>query len=159
MSHPEFSTLIPHQPPMCLVDTLIEYSADHLWAGVTPDAQSLFATPKGVSACVGLEYLAQAAAAFFTLHASADVPPRQGMLIACRRFTTNLAYYPLAQTLLLHVCLGSRLPPDTTTPGLVKFRGEVYLTPHHTADTAPLFNLADITPEQAATVADLSVYL
>ncbi len=169
MSLPDISTLLPQQGPMRLLDAVIGYNPTELWAVVTPTSASIFAGSTGVHACIGLEYLAQASAAFFTLRAADNqspqhkarpkAKPKEGMLIASRRFSTKTAIYPFAQRLLLRVTLTSALPPDTAGPGLVKFRGEIFVP---SATLPPLpgpAQLAQLAQTEAVTLADLSVYL
>lgn len=173
MSLPDISTLLPQQASMRLLDAVIDYNTTQLWAEVTPLSSSIFAGTTGVHACIGLEYLAQASAAFFTLQATeAQSPqlnanpkaepkakPKEGMLIASRRFTTKMAIYPFAQRLLLRVRLTSALPPNTAGRGLVKFQGEIFI-PSSTLPPLPgPAQLAELALADAVTMADLSVYL
>lgn len=63
--------LIPHSPPMVLVDRVLEYDSVSLVAEVTISANSLFyvAAIGGVPAWVGIEYMAQAISALEGLRA------------------------------------------------------------------------------------------
>ena len=158
-SKPSIAELIPHEPPMRMVDAIIAYDAEQLWAEVTLTENSMFARRQGIRACFGLEYLAQTSAAFFTLQATEDSPPRQGMLIASRRFESRQSHYPLHSHLLLHVQLTSPVPPDSHQSALVKFRGEIYLADPSMPALTTIPELSRLSAETALTVADLSVYL
>jgi hypothetical protein len=144
---------------MRMVDAIVAYDAEQLWAEVTLTESSTFMRKQGVRACVGLEYLAQASAAFFTLQATEDTAPKQGMLIACRRFESSQSYYRLDSHLLLHVSLTSAVPPDSHRSALVKFRGEIYLADPSMPALTTIPELSGLSTKTALTVADLSVYL
>ncbi len=156
---------------MQLIDGILSSNATELWAETTPAGGAPFATRHGVRACAGLEYLAQAAAAFFTLLAQPGAPPRQGMLVACRRYHTLQPHYAFQQQLLLRVQLASQFSPDTPSARLVKFNGSIYLAPSRLqavpeeeargeARREELNSiLADIKTHTAVSAADLSVYL
>jgi len=151
--------LIPHQPPMRLLDEVLAHNERNPWAHTEVARQSPFASDCGVRACVGLEYLAQAAAAFFTLQDDDGDSPRQGMLIACRRFTTAQAFFPPASHLLLKVSLTSPLPPNPGASALVKFKGEIHVLQPNTAMPTSAAECVRVAAAEAITLADLSVYL
>jgi predicted hotdog family 3-hydroxylacyl-ACP dehydratase len=56
--------LVPHRGPMKLLDAIEAYGEDWLRASVTPRAGARFATASGIPGWVGIEYMAQAAAAY-----------------------------------------------------------------------------------------------
>jgi predicted hotdog family 3-hydroxylacyl-ACP dehydratase len=117
------AALIPHQPPMRLIDDLIEWDVGGITARVHLTEASPFMNHGRVRALFGMEYLAQAAAAWFTLMAMQDATPvvRQGMLIACPRLDTEVSHFRCGSTLLVRAEPASRLPEDGR--GLVKFTG------------------------------------
>ena len=144
---------------MRLIDRVLQHNSQQLWAEVRTTPASCFATDHGIPTYIGLEYMAQTAAAFFTLHAMHETPPRQGMLIACRRYTAQVAYFPLHSRLIVCAQLASRLPADSAGRGLVKFTAQIHI-PSKTLPTEPAFeDLAHLATQQAVTAADLSVYL
>ncbi len=155
---PSLNTLIPHQPPMRLIDQVLAFDEHQVWATVNPSEDCIFATPAGIPACLGLEYLAQTAAAFFSLQASTDRPPRAGKLVACQKLITRQAYFAFLQPLLLRVTLTSRLPPVVTQQALVKFAGAVFPAPTALPKPGLPEQLADMVGEPICT-AELSVYL
>lgn len=133
---PEIAALVPQQPPMRLLDRVLAWSASGLDAEVVLNAESPFADGAGVPAWIGLEYLGQAAAAFFTLQAGAGAVPHAGMLVACRRYRCDLPGFALGSTLTVRVSLASAVHAR-----LVKFDGEIRIA------------------EARIAVGDLSVYL
>lgn len=160
-------SLIPHRPPMLLVDRVIAAGPERLLAcaQLTPDAP--FCSPQGVPAAMGLEYLGQAAAAFFSVQPDANVdstPPRPGMLIGSRSYACNGGFFPVSHSLIIEI------EPATTvgSTGLVKFRGAIYVL---TTDEAQRSELLQTTATALGTLCtylttaepfaqgDLSVYL
>jgi predicted hotdog family 3-hydroxylacyl-ACP dehydratase len=157
------ANLIPHGPPMRLIDRVLLSTPDSLWADVIPKPDSLFAGPAGVHAIIGLEYLAQASAAFFTLIDSptdaSSSGPRQGMLIACRQYHAQQPYFAIERRLLLRVSLDSSIQSAAAGHGLVKFRGEIFAAPDSMSVSPDSAELSNAARTEALTVASLSVYL
>jgi predicted hotdog family 3-hydroxylacyl-ACP dehydratase len=121
---PEVACLLPHQPPMRLLDRVTSWRDGQLQAEVDVVPGAAFCQPgRGIPAWIGLEYLSQAAAACFGLMAGAGgTPPRPGMLVACRRFDTRLASFPEAVTLTVKAWATSPV-----SASLVRFAGEILL--------------------------------
>jgi len=138
--------LIPHQPPMRLLDQIVSADQTCLTATAKLTNGCPFWTPQGVPACIGLEYIGQAAAAFFSVLASgssnnksADEAPRPGMLIASRSYQCTTGFFPKECTLLIEVTPQSQVNES----GLVKFAG----------------TLADLGSSVSFAKGDISVYL
>jgi len=160
-------SLVPHRPPMQLLDRVIAASSERLLASAPLTAQAPFSTDNGVPACVGLEYLGQAAAAFFsvrfllhnadTLHKDKTPIPRPGMLIGSRNYNCELGFFPPGKTLLIDIAPSSAL----TASGLVKFRGVIYLADSPLpADPENLPVVEEfLRTAQPFAAGDLSVYL
>ena len=150
--------LLPHQPPMRWLDQILAFDAQQVCALTTVQTLPVLGA-QGLHACFGLELMAQTAAAFFTLQTTDNGPPRQGMLIACRQFTTQVAAYPVDSRLVIHVRLTSPLPHDASSPALVKFDGQIAV--FDDADAIPTTDneLFSIDANDVATQATLSVYL
>jgi len=127
-SLPDVDRLLPQQPPMRLLDRMIGHRGGVVEAEVdVVPAASFFRAGRGIPAWVGMEYLAQAAAAWFTLSAPADrsgdaAPAQAGMLVACRRFECALGEFPEGATLVIRVW-----PASPASGPLVRFRGEIRL--------------------------------
>lgn len=87
--------LIPHRPPMLLIDQLLALGANHSSAqvNITP-ASSFFVAGKGVPAWIGLEYMGQTAAliAGFQLEQGL-VEPHLGLLLGTRKYTAFTPWF------------------------------------------------------------------
>ena len=106
--------LLPQRPPMLLLDSIIDYDEDRLRAGVNIEAMSLFFEPQqGVPAYVGLEYMAQTAAA----HAGLDQvqrfePPAIALLLGCREYRCSVSYFARGSALVVEARLLMRGEQD-----------------------------------------------
>jgi predicted hotdog family 3-hydroxylacyl-ACP dehydratase len=147
--------LVPHRSPMLLIDAVLASDDSGAWAVARLQADSAFVKDGRVSTAVGLEYLAQTAAAFFTLQSSAaEATVRQGMLIACPRLDADIPWFMVGDTLLLTARPASRMPTSGQGRGLVKFVGDIYVIPHGV--TLPVQMPA---AARGVVRAELSVYL
>jgi predicted hotdog family 3-hydroxylacyl-ACP dehydratase len=88
---PSLRELVPHEPPMLLLDNLLAHDANTAVCEVQIQAQSPFleegsgAGAPQVPAVVGLEYMAQCVAVFAGLSARRENrPPTLGFLVGCR---------------------------------------------------------------------------
>ena len=78
--------IIPHKPPMVLIDKVIDFTSDSITAMVTITDQSLFFENGGVPSYVGIEYMAQAVAAWNGLMARQNnLPSGIGYLLGTRK--------------------------------------------------------------------------
>lgn len=84
---PPVEALLPHAGPMRLVDAVLAHDAERTECRVRPAASVLFRDGRGrVPAWVGIEYMAQCAAAHGGLLAhAAGAPPRPGLFVGSRR--------------------------------------------------------------------------
>ncbi|MFG6177052.1 hypothetical protein ACGTN6_07395 [Halomonas sp. THAF12] len=111
--------LVPHQGPMCLLDTLVEHGEEHLIATVTPRHDDLFATTDGIPGWVGIEWLAQAVAAWSGDRAkAAGGNPRIGFLLGSRRYRCQVEHFAFDQQIRVEVTLDY-----LADNGLAAFRG------------------------------------
>jgi len=140
---------------MRLIDAVLTSDTTALWASIALTIGSPFVRAGRVRAVIGLEYLAQASAAFFTLRAMHDGTGevRQGMLIACPRLSTTVAHFHAGSTLLLHVMAVSRMPVVDQRGSLVRFSGRIHIA---TGDPDPLLLPADAP---GVLQAEFSVYV
>ncbi len=98
------SDLVPHSGLMSLLDCIVDYGEDWLEAEVLITRQSLFANENGVPAWVGMEYMAQAVAAFAgTQERRKGEKPKLGFLVGTRKYTCSTDNFPFHQTLSLRV--------------------------------------------------------
>jgi predicted hotdog family 3-hydroxylacyl-ACP dehydratase len=92
---PPIAELVPHQRTMCLLDRLVAVEAERLVAEVdVPDA-GLFNRDAGVGGWVGIEYMAQAVAAWAGWQArQSGQAPRIGFLLGSRRYRSVARFAP-----------------------------------------------------------------
>ena len=77
---PAIEQLLPHRGAMLLIDEVLSYEADSIVARAT-------VSPAGMPAWIGLELMAQAAAACAGMEARlGGSAPRRGMLVGCRAY-------------------------------------------------------------------------
>ncbi len=96
--------LVPQAGAMCLLDKVLSADAETLSAQVTIRADGLFFHDGAVGAWVGMEYMAQAIAAWAGWQARQQAqPPKIGFLLGCRRYVSHRPSYALGETLQIHV--------------------------------------------------------
>lgn len=105
-SHPNIRALVPHAPPMLLIDRVHAHSDDVTVCVVEVKADSLFTVTRDgrqeVPAVVGIEYMAQTVAAYAGLSASKEgKPPRIGFLIGCRELKLDIDAFSVGDVLLV----------------------------------------------------------
>ena len=95
--------LIPHRPPMLLIQRLVSVSTSAAKARVNITADSPFFIPdKGVPAWVGLEYMGQTAALIAGYQqAQHALDPHLGMLLGTRKFASTQAWFKAGAELLI----------------------------------------------------------
>jgi predicted hotdog family 3-hydroxylacyl-ACP dehydratase len=87
--------LVPHRGAMSLLDSIDSYGADWLRASLTVSPRSIFATASGVPGWVGIEYMAQAAAAFGGIEqVQRGAAPSIGLLLGARYYRCMLEHFP-----------------------------------------------------------------
>jgi predicted hotdog family 3-hydroxylacyl-ACP dehydratase len=106
------AALLPHEPPMILIDEVVGYDDDALVAAVTITEASPFLTRDGVPGHVGIEYMAQACGAYAGVHArdSGD-PVRIGLLLGTRDYRVLAPWFRRGERLLIAVTMVFRDEP------------------------------------------------
>ena len=100
------SELLPHRPPMILLDEILGYDETSLAAGVTVSAASLFVEAEGVPAHIGLEYMAQACGAFAGLLArERGEPVRIGFVLGTRQYRAHVPCFRRGDRLAITVAV------------------------------------------------------
>jgi predicted hotdog family 3-hydroxylacyl-ACP dehydratase len=96
--------LLPHRPPMILIDRLVDAQEAESTCEVTITPRTLFLESAGVPAYVGLEYMAQAIAAHggYTSYRAGE-PIALGFLLGTPRWQSWCRYFTVGQTLWIHV--------------------------------------------------------
>jgi predicted hotdog family 3-hydroxylacyl-ACP dehydratase len=89
---------------MVLLDRVVSVDGDALCAEVAIGPQTLFCDGKGVGAWVGIEYMAQAVAAFagYEAHERGE-PVRVGFLLGSRRYECTRPVFAMGSSLHVHV--------------------------------------------------------
>jgi len=88
--------LLPHRPPLLLIDILEDATVDSCITNVRVDPGAWYAGPDGaMPAWFGLELMAQTAAAYSGYHKrSANMPPGGGYLLGTRRYECTTPLFP-----------------------------------------------------------------
>ena len=101
---PSILELVPHAGPMSLLDRLIAVEGERLSAEVVVPADGLFSHDGGVGAWVGIEYMAQAVAAWAGWQSrQAGEAPRIGLLLGTRRYRCSVARFAAGQRLQVDI--------------------------------------------------------
>ena len=103
---PPLATLLPHAPPMLLLDRVLEHGEDWILVETTIAADHPFFDPAagGVPCHVGIELMAQACGAFAGLGSLAEGrPPALGFLLGTRMFTSSVARFMAGDRLTVRV--------------------------------------------------------
>jgi predicted hotdog family 3-hydroxylacyl-ACP dehydratase len=96
--------LMPHGGRMRLLDRILEGDADSLLAEVTVREDSLFFANGGVGGWVGIEFMAQAVAAWAGWHARLrGEAPRVGFLLGTRRYECSRPVFKPGECLRIEV--------------------------------------------------------
>jgi predicted hotdog family 3-hydroxylacyl-ACP dehydratase len=89
--YPPVAELVPHRPPMILIDEILDIGEKSLSARVALTERSPFVEDGKLPALVTLEYMAQSIAAFAGAARRAEGKPvRLGLLIACREMELDV---------------------------------------------------------------------
>lgn len=117
----EIQDLVPHSGTMSLLTRVTAYSDEWLEAEVDIHHGSVFVEASGVPSWVGIEYLAQAIAAFSGLQERKQhKQPKLGFLLGTRRYDVNTEWFATGQT--LHIRVEQEMVAEN---GLHVFRGRL----------------------------------
>jgi predicted hotdog family 3-hydroxylacyl-ACP dehydratase len=104
VQYPPLEQLLPYKPPMILIDRMIDATETGSRCEVTIRPQTLFIEPEGVPAFVGLEYMAQAVAAYVGYKSFlAGEPMAIGFLLGTPLLKTYCQFFDCGQTLQIQV--------------------------------------------------------
>jgi predicted hotdog family 3-hydroxylacyl-ACP dehydratase len=113
--------LVPHSGRMSLLDTLIAHDATSLTAELTVRSDSPFVEHGQVGSWLGLEYMAQAIAAFAGSKGRANgEPPKLGFLIGSRHYHANTPCFRVGDT--MRVTITVEIEDES---GLGSFQGRI----------------------------------
>jgi predicted hotdog family 3-hydroxylacyl-ACP dehydratase len=100
----EVAELIPHSGKMVLLDRIIAFDDNVLTAELRVRADGLLGDDKTVPAWVGIEYMAQAVAAYAGMMAKQSGEPiKLGFLLGTRRYNSNIAEFRVGSTITVRV--------------------------------------------------------
>lgn len=87
--------VVPHKDGMSLLDRVVRWDAESIVAELVVPDEGLFVTDAGVPAWVGIEYMAQAIAAWAGCQSRvAGRAPSIGFLLGTRRYSCSTAHFP-----------------------------------------------------------------
>ncbi|GAB1256029.1 ApeP family dehydratase [Aurantivibrio plasticivorans] len=96
--------VVPHRRSMSLLDRIIEYGEEHIVAEVDVHPNAQFAVEDGVPSWVGIEYMAQAIAAYAGVeqHEKGE-PAKVGFLVGARKYQPSTAFFTHGSVLRITV--------------------------------------------------------
>ncbi len=101
---PPLAELVPHKPPMLLLDEVVAVGDTSLTARVTLTEASMFVEHGRAPALVAIEYMAQAIAAWAgAARRDKNEPPRLGFLLSCREMTLEVDELSVGDELLVTI--------------------------------------------------------
>jgi len=102
---PRILELIPHRPPMLLINELLEVRQNYSSASVIIDGETpFFDADKGVPAWIGLEYMGQTAALIAGYQVQQGLSePHLGFLMGSRKYDAKVSHF-VPQSQLTVVC-------------------------------------------------------
>jgi predicted hotdog family 3-hydroxylacyl-ACP dehydratase len=114
--------LLPHAPPMVLLDRVCSCDDESLSAEVEITAASEFCVDGRVGVWVGIEYMAQAVAAWSGWQSRIrGLPVKVGFLLGTRRYDCLVEQFPIGSRLQVRV--EREFQADN---GLARFRAEIH---------------------------------
>ncbi|WP_394751698.1 3-hydroxylacyl-ACP dehydratase [Crenothrix sp.] len=100
----DIAALIPHSGRMVLLDRIIDFDGHTLSAELVVRDDGLFSDNHSVPAWVGIEYMAQAVAAYAGIQSKlVGEPIKLGFLLGTRRYASNIAYFAVGTLLTIQV--------------------------------------------------------
>jgi predicted hotdog family 3-hydroxylacyl-ACP dehydratase len=100
----DVAELIPHSGKMVLLDRIIDCDDNSLSAEWVVRDDGLLGNDKTVPAWAGIEYMAQAIAAYAGIMSRrAGEPVKVGFLLGTRRYSSNVAEFKVGSTLKVRV--------------------------------------------------------
>ena len=123
--------LLPHRPPMLLLDEVLGFDAEQVQASHTITATAPFLEAEGVPGHIGIEYMAQACGAWAGIRArQAGGLPRIGFLLGARGCRLYRAWFRPGEQLLVSVRL---IFQDSTLAG---FTGRIDIGGERVAESS-----------------------
>ncbi len=100
----DIAELIPHSGRMILLDRILDYDEQSLSAELIVRDNGLPGNDKIVPAWAGIEYMAQAVAAYAGIKSKQlGEPIKPGFLLGTRRYTSNVSSFNVGSALIIQV--------------------------------------------------------
>lgn len=99
MVYPALRSLLPHRPPMILIDELLHCSASQVVCAVTVRDGAPFVADGRVPALVSIEYFAQTVAAFYGYISRDREQFTMGMLLGTRELELHTDFFHVGDAL------------------------------------------------------------
>ncbi len=100
----DIAELIPHSGRMILLDRILDYDEQSLSAELIVRDAGLPGNDKTVPAWAGIEYMAQAVAAYAGIKSKQSGEPiKLGFLLGTRRYTSNVDSFNVGSVLIIQV--------------------------------------------------------
>lgn len=100
----DVAAFLPHSGKMVLLDKIIAFKEHRLIAETIVRNDGLFGDEDKTPSWVGIEYMAQAIAAYIGIHALlAGEPIKLGYLLGTRRYHSNMPAFPAASVLTVTI--------------------------------------------------------
>ncbi len=130
---PPFEELVPHRGAMCWLDRVVEVGPEHLVAEAELRADHLLLQGGRLSAVAGIEYMAQAVAAWagWQRRQAGGGPPRIGFLLGTRRYQCERDGFAVGDRLRIRI--QRQFQADN---GLGQFDAELWLDDAHVASAS-----------------------
>lgn len=91
---PDIFELIPHRPPMLLINRIVTLNEKYSETIVLIDSLAPFSTPAGVPSWIGLEYMGQTSALIAGYQEQKGFcEPQLGFLMGSRKYTSTVDYF------------------------------------------------------------------
>ncbi len=104
MTMPAVVDILPHAPPMVLIDAITKHSATTAQCEVTIRAGMPFEHDGKVASVIAIEFMAQSVAAFAGYQPHIDgEPPEIGYLIGCRKMNFARSSLSVGEHLIISV--------------------------------------------------------
>lgn len=99
----EVTKFIPHRQRMVLIDEIENISKEEFIARVNITTDSLLYTEAGVPSYCGIEYMAQAIAAYNTIYYTSNQKIKIGFIVSVRNFQTQTTHFKFGDQLEISV--------------------------------------------------------
>lgn len=125
----DITELIPHRPPMLLIDKVLYVYEHGVVAVVIPSLHPNFVREAALPSWISLECLAQGSGiSLYTLRQNGNLPER-GMIVGCRDLILSTPIIRIDQELIVKVDFDSPLKSKQPAVGLIRFAGSVHTVP------------------------------